>query len=84
LTKGDDGAWVGTTRPLDEGFHYYRINIDGADVPDPRQQVLLRRRPLGQRHRQETARDRHLLDWFVKMGNPTRERWATAKHRIVV
>jgi enterochelin esterase-like enzyme len=35
LTKGDDGAWIGTTRPLDEGFHYYRINIDGADVPDP-------------------------------------------------
>ena len=21
--------------PLDEGFHYYRINIDGAEVPDP-------------------------------------------------
>jgi len=35
LTKGEDGAWVGTTRPLDAGFHYYRINIDGADVPDP-------------------------------------------------
>ena len=35
LTKGEDGAWVGTTRPLDEGFHYYRLNIDGADVPDP-------------------------------------------------
>lgn len=35
LTKGEDGAWVATTRPLDEGFHYYRINIDGADVPDP-------------------------------------------------
>jgi enterochelin esterase family protein len=35
LTKGEDGTWVGTTRPLDEGFHYYRINIDGADVPDP-------------------------------------------------
>jgi enterochelin esterase-like enzyme len=35
LTKGADGAWVGTTRPLDEGFHYYRINIDGAEVPDP-------------------------------------------------
>jgi enterochelin esterase family protein len=35
LTKGEDGAWVGTTRPIDEGFHYYRINIDGADVPDP-------------------------------------------------
>ena len=35
LTKGEDGAWVGTTRPLDEGFHYYRINVDGAEVPDP-------------------------------------------------
>jgi len=35
LTKGEDGVWVGTTRPLDEGFHYYRINIDGAEVPDP-------------------------------------------------
>ena len=35
VVKGDDGAWVITTRPLDEGFHYYSINIDGADVPDP-------------------------------------------------
>src|SRR4051794_23791319 len=35
LTKGEDGAWVGTTRPLDEGFHYYRINLDGAEVSDP-------------------------------------------------
>src|SRR5687768_15118147 len=35
LTKAEDGAWVGTTRPLDEGFHYYRLNIDGAEVPDP-------------------------------------------------
>jgi len=35
LTQGEDGAWVGITRPLDEGFHYYSINIDGADVPDP-------------------------------------------------
>jgi enterochelin esterase-like enzyme len=35
LTKGEDGAWYGTSRPIDEGFHYYRINIDGADVPDP-------------------------------------------------
>jgi hypothetical protein len=34
LTKGADDAWVGTTRPLDEGFHYYSINIDGAEVPD--------------------------------------------------
>ncbi len=35
FVKGDDGAWIATTRPLDEGFHYYTINIDGADVPDP-------------------------------------------------
>jgi enterochelin esterase-like enzyme len=35
FTKGPDGAWYGTTRPLDEGFHYYTIKIDGADVPDP-------------------------------------------------
>jgi enterochelin esterase family protein len=34
LTKAEDGAWVGTTRPQDKGFDYYRINIDGADVPD--------------------------------------------------
>jgi alpha-N-arabinofuranosidase len=34
LTKGDDGAWTGVTRPQDEGFHYYQIVIDGAGVPD--------------------------------------------------
>jgi enterochelin esterase-like enzyme len=35
FTKGEDGAWIGYTRPLDEGFHYYTITIDGAEVPDP-------------------------------------------------
>src|SRR4051794_31400234 len=26
LTKGEDGAWTGTTpNPLDEGFHYYHL-----------------------------------------------------------
>ncbi len=35
FTKGEDGAWYGHTRPLDEGFHYYSIKIDGAEVPDP-------------------------------------------------
>ncbi len=35
FTKEEDGAWVGYTRPLDEGFHYYTIKIDGAEVPDP-------------------------------------------------
>ena len=33
--KGEDGAWIGYTRPLDEGFHYYAVKIDGAEVPDP-------------------------------------------------
>ncbi len=28
FTKGEDGAWIGWTRPLDEGFHYYTLNID--------------------------------------------------------
>jgi hypothetical protein len=35
FSKGEDGAWYGHTRPLDEGFHYYAIKIDGAEVPDP-------------------------------------------------
>ena len=35
FTKGEDGAWYGHTRQLDEGFHYYAIKIDGAEVPDP-------------------------------------------------
>jgi alpha-N-arabinofuranosidase len=35
LAKGEDGAWVGVTRPQDEGFHYYQLVIDGAQVPDP-------------------------------------------------
>ncbi len=33
--KAKTGAWVGVSRPVDEGFHYYRIVIDGAEVPDP-------------------------------------------------
>jgi enterochelin esterase-like enzyme len=35
LTKGEDGAWVGDSQPQDEGFHYYQLVIDGAQVPDP-------------------------------------------------
>jgi len=36
LTKTADGAWVGTTEgPLDEGFHYYRITVDGGTFNDP-------------------------------------------------
>ncbi|MDZ7316177.1 MAG: alpha/beta hydrolase-fold protein [candidate division KSB1 bacterium] len=36
LTKTEDGAWVGTTaEPLDEGFHYYRLTVDGGTFNDP-------------------------------------------------
>jgi enterochelin esterase-like enzyme len=35
LTKGEDGFWNGTTAPLDPGFHYYTLKIDGVDVADP-------------------------------------------------
>jgi enterochelin esterase-like enzyme len=36
LVKGEDGAWVGTTEgPLDEGFHYYRLTVDGGTFNDP-------------------------------------------------
>lgn len=38
--KGEDGAWIGYSRPLDEGFHYYAIKIDGAEVPDPNSMVF--------------------------------------------
>ncbi|MCX6329693.1 MAG: alpha/beta hydrolase-fold protein [Bacteroidia bacterium] len=35
LIKDDKGVWTGDSRPQDEGFHYYQLNIDGAQVPDP-------------------------------------------------
>lgn len=36
LTKGEDGAWQGTTEgPMDEGFHYYHLNVDGGTFNDP-------------------------------------------------
>lgn len=36
LAKAKDGSWMGTTSgPMDEGFHYYRITIDGGTFNDP-------------------------------------------------
>jgi len=36
LAKADDGSWMGTTAgPLDEGFHYYHLTIDGGVFNDP-------------------------------------------------
>jgi len=36
LTKNEDGSWTGTTAgPLEEGFHYYRLTVDGGTFNDP-------------------------------------------------
>ena len=36
LHKNNEGVWVGTTDgPMDEGFHYYHLTIDGGVVNDP-------------------------------------------------
>jgi enterochelin esterase-like enzyme len=36
LTKVEDGSWTGTTAgPLDEGFHYYHLTVDGGTFNDP-------------------------------------------------
>lgn len=36
LAKAEDGTWMGTTEgPMDEGFHYYNVKIDGGKFNDP-------------------------------------------------
>jgi len=36
LTKAEDGSWTGTTTgPLEEGFHYYHLTVDGGVFNDP-------------------------------------------------
>jgi len=36
LSKTYDGSWVGTTAgPMDEGFHYYHLTVDGGTLNDP-------------------------------------------------
>ncbi|MDO4959880.1 MAG: endo-1,4-beta-xylanase [Prevotellaceae bacterium] len=36
LHKNKEGIWEGTTEaPMDPGFHYYHLTIDGATVNDP-------------------------------------------------
>ena len=36
LRKNKEGVWVGTTEgPMDPGFHYYHLTIDGGVVNDP-------------------------------------------------
>jgi enterochelin esterase-like enzyme len=36
LTKDANGVWTGTTAgPMDEGFHYYHLTVDGGTFNDP-------------------------------------------------
>ncbi len=36
LAKDEAGVWVGTTEgPMDEGFHYYHLTVDGGTFNDP-------------------------------------------------
>jgi enterochelin esterase-like enzyme len=36
LTKAEDGTWMGTTAgPMEEGFHYYHLTVDGGVFNDP-------------------------------------------------
>jgi predicted alpha/beta superfamily hydrolase len=36
LAKAEDGTWVGTTSgPMEEGFHYYHLSVDGGVFNDP-------------------------------------------------
>jgi enterochelin esterase-like enzyme len=36
LAKAEDGTWMGTTDgPMDVGFHYYNVKIDGGKFNDP-------------------------------------------------
>jgi enterochelin esterase-like enzyme len=35
LTKGEDNVWTGTSQPMDEGFHYYHLTVDGGTFNDP-------------------------------------------------
>jgi enterochelin esterase-like enzyme len=36
LAKDTSGAWIGTTEgPMDKGFHYYHLTIDGGVFNDP-------------------------------------------------
>src|SRR5690606_32514461 len=40
LTKDAKGIWTGVTKPLDPGFHYYTLKINGVDVNDPNSETF--------------------------------------------
>ena len=35
MVRGEDSVWTVTTKPLDPGFHYYYLMIDGCRFADP-------------------------------------------------
>ena len=35
LTKDENGVWTGISQPMDEGFHYNQITVDGVASPEP-------------------------------------------------
>jgi enterochelin esterase-like enzyme len=35
MIKQADGVWTVITEPLVPGLHYYMLNVDGVDLPDP-------------------------------------------------
>lgn len=40
MVKGDDGFWTATTQPLQAGFHYYSVVVDGFTGTDPGSQTF--------------------------------------------
>jgi enterochelin esterase-like enzyme len=40
LTKDEKGVWTGVTNPLDPGFHYYTLKINGVNVNDPNSETF--------------------------------------------
>lgn len=50
MAKGDNGVWSVTTEPLEFGFHYYSLVIDGVTVDDPASEIFFWRRQNEQRH----------------------------------
>ena len=40
LVKGEDGFWTVTTKPLEPGFYYYAVVVDGFTTTDPGSQAF--------------------------------------------
>jgi enterochelin esterase-like enzyme len=40
VSKDAEGTWLITTSPLDVGFHFYRVLIDGANMADPATEIF--------------------------------------------